>query len=89
MKKEAARATLLTALAAIYLPLSLVTGIFGMNIKEINGGTPTFRACVICVVVIGLLTATGIFGFRFWHKRQKAKESQQQQLQASKGDKLV
>ncbi|KAI7197045.1 hypothetical protein KC316_g10178 [Hortaea werneckii] len=35
------RATVLTFLACIYLPLSLVTGIFGMNIKEINGGAPS------------------------------------------------
>jgi Mg2+ and Co2+ transporter CorA len=30
----------LAVLAAIYLPLTLVTGIFGMNINEINQGVP-------------------------------------------------
>lgn len=42
MKQQAERATLLTLLAVVYLPLTLVTGIFGMNIKETNQGTPTF-----------------------------------------------
>ena len=33
----------LTLIAAVYLPLTLVTGIFGMNIKEINDGTHNGR----------------------------------------------
>ncbi|SMR60921.1 unnamed protein product [Zymoseptoria tritici ST99CH_1E4] len=35
-KRNGKRSTLLTLLAAIYLPLTLATGIFGMNIKEIG-----------------------------------------------------
>ncbi|KAI7220772.1 hypothetical protein KC333_g2192 [Hortaea werneckii] len=56
------RATVLTFLACIYLPLSLVTGIFGMNIKEINGGAPSWRSCVIALAVI----AFGTLGLGFW-----------------------
>jgi flagellar biosynthesis component FlhA len=37
MKQQAQRATLLTILAAIYLPLTLVTGIFGLVV--IGGAT--------------------------------------------------
>lgn len=35
--KTSERAQLLTTLAFVYVPLSFVTGIFGMNINEING----------------------------------------------------
>lgn len=35
-KQQAERATLLSLLAAVYLPLTLVTGIFGMNIADID-----------------------------------------------------
>jgi hypothetical protein len=50
------RATVLTLLACIYLPLSLVTGIFGMNIKEINGGTPSWWFCLVALAVIAFGT---------------------------------
>ncbi|KAI7307139.1 hypothetical protein KC315_g13887 [Hortaea werneckii] len=56
------RATVLTFLACIYLPLSLVTGIFGMNIKEINGGAPSWWVCLIALAVI----AFGTLGLGFW-----------------------
>ncbi|KAI6828395.1 hypothetical protein KC340_g17766 [Hortaea werneckii] len=56
------RATVLTFLACIYLPLTLVTGIFGMNIKEINGGAPSWWSCVIALAVI----AFGTLGLGFW-----------------------
>lgn len=56
------RATVLTFLACTYLPLTLVTGIFGMNIKEINGGAPSWWSCVIALAVI----AFGTLGLGFW-----------------------
>ena len=55
-KLQARRSTALTALAAIYLPLSLTTGIFGMNILEIDQGKPRYWAAL--AVAIGLLVAT-------------------------------
>jgi hypothetical protein len=55
-KLQARRSTALTALAAIYLPLSLTTGVFGMNIVEIEGGKPKYWAAV--AVAVGLLVAT-------------------------------
>jgi uncharacterized BrkB/YihY/UPF0761 family membrane protein len=45
MKRQSRRATVLTLLAAFYLPLSLVTGIFGMNIKEFDDVKPSFVRC--------------------------------------------
>jgi hypothetical protein len=50
---QAQRATALTTLAAIYLPLSLTTGVFGMNIAEINGGAP--RYWIVLVLGLGAL----------------------------------
>lgn len=55
-KLQARRSTALTALAAIYLPLSLTTGIFGMNVLEIDQGKPRYWAAL--AVAIGLLVAT-------------------------------
>jgi hypothetical protein len=40
MKRQTEVTVVLAVLAAIYLPLTLVTGIFGMNINEINQGVP-------------------------------------------------
>lgn len=61
-KNQASRSTMLTLLAAIYLPLSLATGIFGMNIKEINDGVP--RAWQV-FATLGILLCPSI-GFIFW-----------------------
>lgn len=59
MKRQSRRATFLTLLAAFYLPLTLVTGIFGMNIKEFDGeNAPPLYLCfealfaVVAVTVI-------------------------------------
>lgn len=40
-KQQAEWTTLLAGLVAFYLPLTLVTGIYGMNIREINNGVPS------------------------------------------------
>jgi hypothetical protein len=53
---QARRSTALTALAAIYLPLSLTTGIFGMNISEISQGAPKYWA--VLAMGFGLLVVT-------------------------------
>lgn len=79
MKKQAQRATLLTILAVIYLPLTLVTGIFGMNIKEINGGAPLLWSCILGLLVIAGLTVAGYFGYRSWRRSHDARESEERQ----------
>lgn len=50
--EQTKQATMLTRLAAIYLPLSVATGIFGMNLREINGSTP--KVWMFIVTLVGL-----------------------------------
>lgn len=40
VKRQTEVTVVLAVLAAIYLPMTLATGIFGMNINEINQGVP-------------------------------------------------
>lgn len=55
--KQAKQGIFLTRLAAVYLPLSLATGIFGMNTKEINPeAIPNWKVAVITATI--LLTIT-------------------------------
>ncbi|SMR63118.1 unnamed protein product [Zymoseptoria tritici ST99CH_3D1] len=97
-RKNSERSTQLTLLAAIYLPLTLATGVFGehsyhvglvrvlaydriilgMNIKEINGGTPRFWWVLVLAVL--LLIPSGIFitYILLTSKRDKRLEQQQQ-----------
>jgi Mg2+ and Co2+ transporter CorA len=70
MKQQAARTTLLTTLAVIYLPLQLITGIFGMNVREITGdGGPRWWACLIALGVGGALTFLVYLGVKWWQWR--------------------
>ncbi|WPA97333.1 uncharacterized protein RHO25_001942 [Cercospora beticola] len=69
-------ATLLTLLAAIYLPMTLATGIFGMNIQEINGEAkgPNWRAVA---AVAGLLLGASVLSiavFWLWPKRKRSSD---------------
>jgi len=57
MKRQSRRATLLTLLAAFYLPLTLVTGIFGMNIKEFDVKKPPFSLCFGALFAVIAVTA--------------------------------
>lgn len=74
MKQQAARTTLLTTLAVIYLPLQLITGIFGMNIKEINGGIPKWRACLAALGAGGILTFVVYLGVKWWQWRDSLRK---------------
>jgi Mg2+ and Co2+ transporter CorA len=78
MKKQAERATLLTILAVIYLPLTLVTGIFGMNIRQIDSATTEFWAALVSLAVISGITAAGYFGYKHWHRRHDAQDLEAQ-----------
>jgi hypothetical protein len=51
------RSTVLTILASIYLPLSLVASIFGMNIEEINQTGWDWRPVLATLAVIIVVTA--------------------------------
>lgn len=58
--QQSSRATQLTILASIYVPLSFVTGIFGMNLKELNqSGQPIWAFFV--TVVVAVIATVGIF----------------------------
>lgn len=59
--KEARRSALLTQLATVYIPLSFVTGVFGMNVKEINGSPVSVWVCCVTLAVVGGLTAVGLW----------------------------
>ncbi|KXT17452.1 hypothetical protein AC579_5755 [Pseudocercospora musae] len=54
---QAERSSHLTALATLYVPLSFVTGVFGMNIKEINDSNPSLWTFVVALLVVGACTA--------------------------------
>jgi hypothetical protein len=56
MKQQSRRATLLTLLAAFYLPLTLVTGIFGMNIREFDDVKPSFVLCFEALFAVVAVT---------------------------------
>jgi hypothetical protein len=73
-KVQTERAILLTALAAIYLPLTLVTGIFGMNIKDINDGSPSWRACGIVLAVMAFCTMIFVLAYREWRRRRRGRQ---------------
>lgn len=70
--EQAARATRLTQLASVYLPLTLVTGIFGMNVREIAREGPSWWACVVTLAFVVLLTSVLLWGQAAW-KRYKTR----------------
>ena len=55
--EQAKRGTRLTQLAFIYAPLSFVTSIYGMNVKEINGGQLSVWVPFVSLVVVIICTA--------------------------------
>lgn len=59
--QQGLRATQLTLLASIYVPLSFVTGIFGMNLKELNGSTLSIWVCIVAMMIAAIVT-----GLLFW-----------------------
>lgn len=54
---DARRGARLTQLATIYVPLSFVTGIYGMNVREINGSSLSVWTTAVALVVTAALTA--------------------------------
>lgn len=78
MKRQAQRATLLTVLAVIYLPLTLVTGIFGMNIRQIDSDTTELWTCLVGLAAIAGITTAGYYGYKYWrHRRGEQKKEAQ------------
>jgi Mg2+ and Co2+ transporter CorA len=76
-KQQSERATLLTLLAAVYLPLTLVTGIFGMNITEIEAGKPNSRACGEVLAVVAACTVVFVFAYRHWRAWRRGQQEKE------------
>ena len=70
-KDQAHRGQVLTQLAFVYVPLSFVTGVFGMNVKEINGSPLSVWTAVVALSITVICTAA-LFGlYKCWRQRQK------------------
>ncbi len=65
-EEQNSRVYLLSIVAAIFLPLSFLTGVFGMNVAGLPGlDNPTaFILLTICMLIL----AAGIIGFMRWRK---------------------
>jgi Mg2+ and Co2+ transporter CorA len=70
-KKHAHRGNMLTQLAFTYVPLSFVTGIFGMNVKEINGSPLSIWTSVVALIVTSAFTATMFLIYRKWERGRR------------------
>lgn len=60
----------LTQLAFIFIPLNLVTSIFGMNIMEINGSPVHAWVCVVVLVVAIACTVSLLMAYDRWEARR-------------------
>jgi CorA-like Mg2+ transporter protein len=80
--QQALRATQLTILASIYVPLSFVTGIFGMNLKELNGSNLSIWVFFVAVVIAAMITALIFMALREHskHKRKVAVDEDKEDL---------
>jgi Mg2+ and Co2+ transporter CorA len=63
IKEQAQQGQMITRLAFLYVPLSFVTSIFSMNVREINGSlvlvwmpVATFLVVSICTLAISILS---------------------------------
>lgn len=54
--RDSERASILTWMAAIYVPLSFVTGIYGMNLRELNDSSLPIWVCFEVLGVVLVLT---------------------------------
>lgn len=73
---------MLTALAAIYLPLSLATSVFGMDIRQWAGDNdkPSYWAVIVTIVTLGGATAVGLVAYaiwRWWLDRRRSRKKEE------------
>lgn len=69
--KASQRAQQLTVLAFIFIPLSFVTSIFGMNVTEINGSLISASVPAATLVVTLTSTAIAFFVLHLWQQHKK------------------
>lgn len=74
--RQAARGQKLTQLAFVYVPLSFVTSVFGMNVREINDSPLRAWVCVVFLFITVFMTAV-LFGeiqvVEKWKRNRKLK----------------
>ena len=70
IKEQAQQGQMTTRLAFLYVPLSFVTGIFGMNVKEINGSPLPMWVPVAAFLVVSACTL-GILFLRKWKQTSR------------------
>jgi Mg2+ and Co2+ transporter CorA len=55
----------------------LVTGIFGMNITEIEAGKPNSRACGEVLAVVAACTVVFVFAYRHWRAWRRGQQEKE------------
>jgi hypothetical protein len=65
IKEQARQGQMITRLAFLYVPLSFVTSVFGMNVKEINGSPLPMWVPVASFLVVSVCTL-GIYVLWIW-----------------------
>lgn len=68
-KTQTNMTVVLTILAALYLPMTLVTGIFGMNVEEISrpaGNPKAWWVAVVWLVIVVLTIGCGLLVWKVW-----------------------
>ena len=71
---QAERGSQLTFLALIYVPLSFVTGIFGMNIQQINGSGLNIWVCFVALVPVIFVTVLVFLAVKLYGSRKGARK---------------
>ncbi|KAL8668580.1 MAG: hypothetical protein Q9168_006796 [Polycauliona sp. 1 TL-2023] len=72
--QQAQQQSWLTQLASLYLPLSVLTGIFGMNLQEINGSYVPFWWALVVLAILFVGTAGIYYVLKHWKRRQERRE---------------
>jgi magnesium transporter len=57
---------ILTVFSVVLLPLTLITGIFGMNVQFPGFGTAEAWWTVVAIMVVTLLALVGFFKYKRW-----------------------
>ena len=71
---QARRGSLVTILAFIYVTLSFVTSIFGMNVKSLNDSAQPFWVCFAALGAVTAFTLGLWLGFKVWERRKQLRE---------------
>ncbi|KAF2724077.1 hypothetical protein K431DRAFT_164930 [Polychaeton citri CBS 116435] len=81
--EQARRGSRLTQLAFIYVPLSFVTGIYGMNVKEVNDSPLSVWVCFVTLAVVIIATAVVFLSYESFARHRKANARQEHTSTAS------